>query len=274
MPDLAAPLQEALEALDSGRNLHEVLRRQPAQRDALISLLKVSVELKQLRVPGADTVFRLSARNRLLAAAARAKARRATPAGFFERLALRPRLALAATVALVAALGLGATVAAAGSLPGEPLYALKTGSEQVALAVTVDPAANARLRLEFADRRLVEAQRLVDLGQVQQAIILIDQYEAAVSRVDRALSATPLTGAPVADLARFLEQDRQQADARLDTVVKALTARGNLEAADAVAHARSHADETLNGRRQVLQTHSGLPPDQVHPIPPPHPGSP
>jgi hypothetical protein len=66
---------------------------------------------------------------------------------------LRPAL-LAAAIAIVA-LG-GATSAAASSLPGDALYGLKRGAEDVRLALAFDDLARMQLLSELADRRLDE----------------------------------------------------------------------------------------------------------------------
>jgi hypothetical protein len=70
--DLTKPLEECLQAMGEKRNLQEVLRRYPAERDQLIELLRLSVDLGVLApsAPAPDPAFRLRARNRMLAAAA------------------------------------------------------------------------------------------------------------------------------------------------------------------------------------------------------------
>src|SRR2546428_14039099 len=78
--DLTRPLQECLAAMDDKHNLQDVLRRNPADRDELIGLLRLSVDVGALEAPAADPAFRLRARNRMLAAAAhRRQARRRNP---------------------------------------------------------------------------------------------------------------------------------------------------------------------------------------------------
>jgi len=107
--DLTQPLQECLTALDQKRNLQEVLRRYPADRDELISLLRLSVDLSTLGPPPADPGFRLRARNQMLAAAAdRRRSRRWNPLASLPRPAAR----LAFAGALAAALALGGLTAA------------------------------------------------------------------------------------------------------------------------------------------------------------------
>src|SRR5256885_7690173 len=125
--------------MDEQRNLQDVLHRYPADRNELITLLRVSVDLGGLSAPTADPAFRLRARNRMLASAAGRRRH------WNRRLALpRPvrRLALAgvALAALMVA-SVTAAVASADSLPGDPLYSVKLGVERAQLATTFDSGA-------------------------------------------------------------------------------------------------------------------------------------
>ena len=63
MRDLTQPLEECLQAMGEKRNLQEVLRRYPGERDQLIELLRLSVDVGGLApsAPAADPAFRLPA---------------------------------------------------------------------------------------------------------------------------------------------------------------------------------------------------------------------
>ena len=52
MRELTHPLEECLQAMSERRNLHDVLRRYPAERDQLIELLRLSVDLGGLAPAG------------------------------------------------------------------------------------------------------------------------------------------------------------------------------------------------------------------------------
>jgi len=94
-----------------------------------------------------------------------------------------------ALLALVLVVGLtfGASQAAAGSLPGEPLYGLKLAVEETRLALTSDSEARAALNLALAEERLDEITALLEQGQA------VD--EATAERVERQLRAA-LEAAP------------------------------------------------------------------------------
>ena len=262
MRDLTQPLQECLQAMGEKRNLQDVLRRYPAERDQLIELLRLSVDVGGLTpsVPAADPAFRLRTRNRMLAAAAqRRKARRWNPLGALSRPAARLAFAGVAAVALLLG-GLTSAAAAGSSLPGDAFYPIKLGVEQAQLAITFDAVARARLHAQFGEVRLNEAQRLVAAGRVQDGVRQADLYATAVAQFNRALAATRVDDRAVAELQRFMIDHEAAADASLQSLAGSLQAGGDAQAAAAVARTRSHADQTWNGSQHDLQARTSGPP--------------
>lgn len=232
MAEMDRALDECLSALHDGRALQDVLRRHPGRREDLIALLQLSLDLQQVRPPAPETAFRLRARNRMLAAAQRGRSLPSAPFTLVRR--LRPVLVGMAAVAAAAALSVGGlTTAAAGSLPGEPLYAVKTTAEGIQLRLTLDPVANTHLQLQFAQRRLDEAQRLARLGRVSEAVRLVDVYATLLS-------------ADASD--REAAAGRQAADEQLLRLAGVLSAAGDSQAALTVDRARTHLDEEMAKR--------------------------
>lgn len=255
MRDLSRPLQECLEAVEN-RNLPEVLRRYPADRDELVALLRLSVDLSGLGAPAADPAFRLRARNQMLAAAARQRqAGRWNPLGSWRRPAVR--LAFAGAVASASLVG-GLTAAAAldSSLPGDPLYGVKLGAEQAQLTLTFNAADRARLQLRFADVRLQEAQRLFAVGRKQDAVRLVGQYDAAVAQFDKSVASSALDTQASAALSRYVAERQAQADASLDAMAGSLSAGGDAQSAEIVTKTHTHVDQAFNGSRRDLQAHA------------------
>ncbi len=99
--------------------------------------------------------FRSDLRSRLLAQVGPVAATRRTTAWWTLRI---PRFALA-VVAVVALLFGGTGLAAAGSLPGEPLFGLKRAAEEVALTVAFDDATRVQRLADQASARLAELRR-------------------------------------------------------------------------------------------------------------------
>jgi hypothetical protein len=253
VPDFATRLDRCLDALKDGRSLHRVLQQSPAERDELIDLLRVSTDVAQLQLPAPDPAFKLRTRNLMLAVAAQRRASAARSRGF-----ARPVFRLAGALALAGALlGAGIVAVAAQSLPGDPLYQVKRGVEQVQLTLTVDPAANARLRMQLATRRVSEAGRLSAQGRVAEALTLITAYNTDVAELGRRVVAAPLPPADSDRLERDVTLGQAEADGGLEAVAADLAARGHGEAAASVQHTEHQADQTLSGTKKALHDHGG-----------------
>jgi len=126
--------------------------------------------------------FRTELRSRLLSEAAVVLAprpRRFVPSWTI----LRPALAVAALALVVA---WGTASAAAVSLPGEPLYAVKRASEDVQLTLTFDDVARMQLLAELADRRLDELARTAE-QQPSNAPTATTEYADAVTKFTNAV---------------------------------------------------------------------------------------
>ena len=262
MRDLTTPLEECLQAMGEKRNLQDVLRRYPAERDQLIELLRLSVDLGGLApsAPAPDPAFRLRARNQMLAAATqRRRARRWNPFGALPRPAARLAFAGALAVAVLLG-GLTSAAASGNSLPGDPFYPIKLGVERAQLAITFDPGARARLHAQFAQVRLTEAQRLVAAGRVQDGVRQVAQYDTAVAQINHALAGTTFDDRAIAELTRFMNDHEAAADASLQSLAGSLKAGGDAQAAAAVTRTQSHADQTWKGNQRDLQARSTTPP--------------
>ena len=253
MRDLSGALQECLSAMDDKHNLQEVLRRYPADRDELIGLLRLSVDLGSLEAPAADPAFRLRARNRMLGAAAhRRQARRWNPLAALPRPVVRLAYAGALAAALLVS-GLTAAAASDNSLPGDPLYGVKLGVERARLATTFDSVARARLELQFADIRLAEAQRLFAAGRVKDGVRGMAEYDTAVTQFNRSIAGSSLDSGAADDLSRALDDRAARADASLKELAGSLAAGGDAEAAAAVARTQSHVEQAWSGSKRDLR---------------------
>jgi hypothetical protein len=126
--------------------------------------------------------------NEAVALAEERRLRRATPwlriATWWTESPLRP-VVVAAT--LVAVLIAGAGTAAAGSIPGDPTFALKQAAEQVELAFAPTEEAKVQVLAAQAQRRLDELARTSD--HLEKAPTASVAYEAAVARFAAAVEA-------------------------------------------------------------------------------------
>src|SRR5712692_2061307 len=199
------------------------------------------------------------ARSRLQAPDAKPDAGRGRPPagiGRRSRWVARPAFRLALAVGLSGALlGAGIVAASAQSLPGDPLYQVKRGMERVQLSLTLDPAANARLRMQLATRRVSEAGQLSAQGRVAEALSLITAFDTDVAELGRQVVAAPLQPADAGRLERDVSQGQAEADGGLEAVAADLAARGHSEAAASVQHSERQADQTLSGAKKALHDH-------------------
>jgi hypothetical protein len=134
-----------------------------------------------LRRPVMREQFRKELRSRLMSEAVTVLAPR--PSRFSFAALLRPALAAAVILVLVLA---GATSAAASSLPGDPLYAVKRATEDVRLALTFDDVARTQLLSELTDRRLEELAEIVK-SRPSSAATATQEYALAVENFAKAL---------------------------------------------------------------------------------------
>src|SRR2546427_10083491 len=125
--------------------------------------------------------FRTELRSRLMSEAAVVLAPRPRRLSF--PMILRPVLAAAALLVLVVA---GATNAAASSLPGDPLYAVKRAGEDVQVALTLDEVARMQLLSQLAARRLEELAEIAK-QRPASAPTATQEYADAVDRFANAL---------------------------------------------------------------------------------------
>ena len=137
----------------------------------------------RLERPVMRAKFRKELRARLMAEAAVVLAPRPQRRSLFAVSWLRPALAAAVLAVFVVA---GATSAAASSLPGDPLYAVKRASEDVQLALTFDDVARMQLLSDLTDRRLAELAEIAK-ERPASAPTATAEYSEAVDKFADAL---------------------------------------------------------------------------------------
>ena len=189
-------LAESLAALEQGEGLEAVLARYPESASELRPLLEMAAWMGSARAalePRAGYVR--ASRARLVGRIAELGA--APPLSWWERLGLwwsglfvggrRTALQLAVVVVMLACLVLGSSgmaYASQGSLPGDALYPVKLGVEQVQLWANLDPVEEVRLHMRFSQERVEEIEELVKLGRYQDMKTALASYS---EHVDQAL---------------------------------------------------------------------------------------
>jgi hypothetical protein len=130
------------------------------------TFLQLVEQLRTLEVPAPDPAFTTHLRTQLMAAAgeelvtapiSRAPAARSRSAQPHTRRVV----SLAASVCIVMGSGMGVAAASQSALPGDALYPLKRGIENVAVSIASGPAGRGHEYVAAAGTRLTESQALV-----------------------------------------------------------------------------------------------------------------
>ena len=172
--DISLILAESLEALNRGTTMENILTRYPEHRAELEGLLKAALTLQAAPTVAASPSFKKSARTRLLRKLNARESKRFPLFDLFQPLQRQGAFAFVLALALIVVVTGGTVFASNNSLPGDSLYGVKRGVENMRAAVSPnDPA----LHIEFANERLNEARALIQLGKIEGASQLLKDYE-------------------------------------------------------------------------------------------------
>jgi len=104
------------------------------------------------------------------------------------------------------------TLAAEDSLPGEVLYSYKIATQNIRLALTLQPSKAAELHMQYAQDQLISCAVVSSEGKYDEAMVALRNYErhiAKTGRLVRTLSRdnSPLTDTLFNDFNRIFLQD-------------------------------------------------------------------
>jgi hypothetical protein len=150
-----------------------------------------------------------------------------------------------AVVVTLLAVGTGAAYAAQDSLPGDALYQVKLGTEQMMLLLPRDEVVKAERALSFTERRMGEIEALVAEGRVQDLGLAVEKYgyalNMALARIERARNQGLATQNITARVAEATARHLSVLDTVYDMVPNVAKA--------AIAQAREMSE---NGRQNAL----------------------
>lgn len=180
-------INSCLERILNGQeSLNSILAEYPDQADALRPELEAAIWLASLR-PALDPRpgFMAASRRRLVGQIMQKRSPTLAPvqglAQFFQK-KLVFQASLGFLLVMVLLTGNILTAAAQQTLPGNFLYPLKTLSEDARLAFSFIPASQARLRIEFARRRINEVEALAQEGQYRAASDTLTGFDYQMSQ--------------------------------------------------------------------------------------------
>lgn len=164
MTNLFDALEFCLREIEEGVDVDTALARFPEHAAELRPILKTSIKAREMVVPEPSPDVIRRSRSRVMQRAAELRELSA-PKRRFSILPLQ-RVAIAFGLAAIFLLsGSGLLSASASSLPGERLYPVKRGWENVRLFFIFDSEARALLKHEFENERLHEAKELLTEGR-------------------------------------------------------------------------------------------------------------
>ena len=180
-------LDECIENLLSGqKTVEQCLLQYPEQSNELEPLLRTAVIMQKAVDVKPSAEFRAKARYQMQLKMAQ------SPARVPVRPRLLPRWALAAGVAMmVFVLGGSTVILSAGVMPGNPLYAVKLGYENVQLALAGSPEKKAELYMNLADLRVNEISWMAANNKTQDmadAANRLDSYYNSIGALNMTAS--------------------------------------------------------------------------------------
>jgi hypothetical protein len=150
---------------------------------------------------------------------------------------------IAIVLALCAASG-GTVYAAQYSLPGDALYPVKLGTEQV-MMWPGDDIARAERALSYADKRVREMETLAEEGRSQDLELAVEKYGYAVSMTVATMERACTKGLAVGNITTRLAEAMVEHLSKLDALYDMLPD----EAKAAIAHGRETSEM---GREDAL----------------------
>lgn len=166
MTNLFDALEFCLQEMERGAEIESVLARFPEHAEELRPILKTATKAQKMAVatPDADVVRR--SRARVMQHAAELREATAAPRRTRNVIPLFQRLVISFGLAAFFLLsGSGLLSASASALPGEQLYPVKRGWENIRLFFIFDSEARELLKDEFENERLHEVNELLAEGR-------------------------------------------------------------------------------------------------------------
>ncbi|MCL4459443.1 MAG: DUF5667 domain-containing protein [Chloroflexi bacterium] len=234
-------LAEALEELGKGhKNIEEISAEYAVLGADLAPLLRLALELHYPKDVEPSPQFKRLARARLMQRICAEPVTRWSLLRYLNwespikiRRMSMPALIVAIILAITVMASGGTAVAAQGSLPGDPLYTVKTSLEQLQLGLAPSAEAKAQVYEELAAKRLSELAKSIQLGRSEAAGDLAEQYRRNVDKAVGLLVEDEAEGKDVTvPLARLQENLARQQSALARVMESApAEARSSLERA-------------------------------------------
>lgn len=237
-------LVQCIDNVKAGRaSIEDCLERYPSLRQQLEPLLRIALEIPATPTVEPSPAFKIRARVWLMDRIHSRQAVTKRPLFRYNK-QMRPAplrrrfsmvgIILAIVLTLSAAAG-GTAYASQDSLPGDTLYAVKLGTEQMKMMLPANEVAKAEWALSFAERRVGEMQALAENGRPQHMGMAVEGYDDVLNttliRVERAQNR----GLAIGNITALVANATAKHLCVLDSVYDMVP----LGAKEAIAHARN-----------------------------------
>jgi len=178
-------LAQCIEEVKSGKaSMADCLNRYPDMRRELEPLLGIALSIKEPADIRPSDAFKIRARVNLMehihASRAVKKTSKSVPRAAIGQAWytgwLKAATTVIAAILAISAFGAGTAYASQGSVPGDTLYAVKLGTEQIQRVMTTDDVEEVKLELKFAGTRLKEME-IVSRKRPEEMTVAVTGYE-------------------------------------------------------------------------------------------------
>ena len=167
-------LNDCLERIASGEGIQQCASRYPDHSRELVPLLRAATTTMGVAAsPSYSPEARARGLSRLMQAATQSGQPKRHRLPFFRRPLAKPLVIGFAAVLLTALAAGGTTMASSNSVPGEPLYWVKTTKESLSLKMPRSDEAKARAHANLASERGKELRRLIVRGRMGDAELVV-----------------------------------------------------------------------------------------------------
>jgi len=247
-------LIQCLDDIKAGKcSIEDCLERYPSLRNRLEPLLRIALEIQPPPDVEPSPDFKIKARVQLMEQiyAGRFVTKRTEPR-YRNQTSLIPQRRrfsmigiIIAAVLAVSGLGGGTAYASQDSLPGDVLYSVKLGTEQVRMVLPGDDVAKAERALGFAEKRVAEMTALAERGRTENLDLAQDKYGDVINAVLAKMEAARGKGLSTESIAELVAGATAEQLSALDIVYDRVPA----EAKEAITKARQ---VSLRGQGNAL----------------------
>jgi len=204
-------LAQCIDDIKAGKaSVEECLGRYPSMRGQLEPLLRIALEIRESPDVKPSPSFKMKTRVRLMDQihGRQAETRRPwhryhsrmKPVAYVKRFSMSMAGVILVIVLTLSAVGAGTAYASQASLPGDTLYTVKLGGEELAMMLVRDDVARAERALGFTERRVGEMKTLAEKGRPQDLGMAAENYGYAMTRTLAEIAQAANRGLPTGNV--------------------------------------------------------------------------